>query len=252
MGEFPKAFVIGCPVCHFRSPQIHRYWLNLYQLFGSYDPVETTEGAFSDFIPSLQQQGFCGGNVTLPHKEEAYALAKKHDGKAMHIGTVNTLWLEKDVLYGGNTDAYGFACNLDDFAPGWERDTPFVIGAGGAASRAVLFVLKERSCRRIVLINRTRDRTDRLAGYFSRKIIVSDWQSVNDHIGHTELVVNITSLGMENHNHIWNDNLVIDFTRADPDVVVTDIVYTPLITPFLHQAQKAGLKTVDGIGMLLH
>lgn len=254
MAESPKAFVTGYPIRHSRSPQIHRYWLDLYKIAGSYEPVETTLQNFPRFIYSLKGQGFSGGNVTLPHKEQAYALAEKCDEVASYIGAVNTLWFENGILYGSNTDAYGFACNLDDFAPGWEKETALVIGAGGA-SRAVLFALKKRGYQQIILVNRTRARADHVAHHFGEGIIVADWQSVNDHIGRAELIINTTSLGMESHSQGQNDKNpepVINFAAANPDVVVTDIVYIPLMTPFLKQAQKAGLKTVDGIGMLLH
>lgn len=254
MAESPKAFVTGYPIHHSRSPQIHRYWLDLYKIAGSYEPVETTPQDFPLFIHSLKERGFSGGNVTLPHKGQAYALAEKCDEVASHIGAVNTLWFEDGILHGSNTDAYGFACNLDDFAPDWEKETALVIGAGGA-SRAVLFALKERGYQQIILVNRTRARADDVAHHFGKGIVVADWQSVNDHIGRAELIINTTSLGMESHSQGQNDNNpepVINFAAANPDVVVTDIVYIPLMTPFLKQAQKAGLKTVDGIGMLLH
>jgi len=251
MAEFPKIFVTGYPIRHSRSPQIHRYWLKLYQLEGSYDPIETTEETFPVFIRSLRKQGFCGGNITLPYKERAYFLAEECDKVAMDIGAVNTLWFEKGVLHGSNTDAYGFACNLDDFMSDWERNTALVIGAGGA-SRAVLFALKERGYKQIILVNRTRIRADRLANHFGKTVIAADWRYINDYINRAELIVNTASLGMENHSHDKNDSLTIDFTRANPNVVVTDIVYTPPVTSFLIHAQEAGLKTVDGIGMLLH
>ncbi|RCL02382.1 MAG: shikimate dehydrogenase [Candidatus Tokpelaia sp. JSC189] len=253
MSKIPKAFVTGYPIHQSRSPQIHSYWLDFYRISGSYDPVEITGEHFPFFIHSLKERGFSGGNVTLPYKEQAYALAEKCDEVASHIGAVNTLWFENGILHGGNTDAYGFACNLDDFAPGWEKDTALVIGAGGA-SRAVLFALKERGYQKIILINRTRGRADYLAQHFGRQIVVANWQSINNYIGEAELIVNTTSLGMKNHIHDQDENQqpVINFAAAKPDVVVTDLVYTPLMTPFLKQAQKTGLKTVDGIGMLLH
>lgn len=253
MAECPKAFVAGYPVCHSLSPRIHRYWLELYRLKGGYEAVELTRETFPAFVRSLAQQGFCGGNVTLPHKEKAFALAEKCDDTALQVKAVNTLWLEKGVLCGGNTDAYGFARNLDDFVPGWGGHTALVIGAGGA-SRAVIFVLKQRGYSRIILVNRTRARADSLAEDFGGQIAVADWQSVNKHVGQADLIVNTTALGMKNDGGegACDMSLPVDFTKARTDTVVADIIYTPLATPFLKQAGKAGLKTVDGIGMLLH
>ncbi|RCL00047.1 MAG: shikimate dehydrogenase [Candidatus Tokpelaia sp. JSC188] len=253
MARIPKAFVAGYPIYHSLSPKIHRYWLNFYRISGSYDSIEVTTEDFPSFIHSLKELGFAGGNVTLPHKEQAYALVKKCDEVANYIGAINTLWFDNGgILHGSNTDAYGFVCNLDDFSPGWEKETALVIGAGGA-SRAVLFSLKERGYQQIILINRTRARADRLARHFGQQIVAADWQYINDHIGEADLIVNTTSIGIENHNHNAKEQeSVINFSMAKSDVVVTDIVYTPLMTPFLNQAQKAGLKIVDGIGMLFH
>lgn len=251
MADFPKAFVTGFPVKHSRSPQIHRYWLKFYGLAGSYDPVEIAPDDFTRFIASLTENGFCGGNVTLPHKEQAFQCADRRDGVADRIGAVNTLWFEKDVLCGSNTDAYGFARNLDDFAPGWEGETALVIGGGGA-SRAVIYALKERGFQRIIIANRTRARADLLAEHFGANVEVVDWHLMNTYVADSDLIVNTTSLGLENHTGIEDAVMPINLTSAKADVVINDIVYTPLNTPFLKEARKAGLKTVDGIGMLLH
>jgi len=151
MVDYPKAFVTGYPISHSCSPQVHRYWLRLYKLEGWYEPVEITVEHFPTFIQSLQERKYCGGNVTLPHKERAFTLAARCDRTATCIGSVNTLWFEEDVLCGSNTDAYGFICNLNDCAPGWIRNTAIVIGAGGAAC-AILFALKEQGFRFLLRI----------------------------------------------------------------------------------------------------
>lgn len=244
-----RAFVTGYPITHSRSPLIHRYWLKTYNLEGSYDPIEIAPENYAEFIHSLKAHGFCGGNVTLPHKEKTLQLAQKHDSVAANIGAANTLWFEGDVLCAGNTDAYGFAANLDDFAPGWAGGTALVLGAGGAA-RAIIYALKQRHFERIIVINRTKARAEHLAEYFG--VDVGDWSSVNSFIRQVDLVVNTTPLGMESHIDKQVDQLFIDFSLAKPEALVTDIVYTPLITPVLAQAKAAGLKTVDGLGMLLH
>lgn len=244
-----RAFVTGYPITHSRSPLIHRYWLKVYGLEGSYDPIEIVPENYSEFIRSLSKRGLCGGNVTLPYKEETFLLAHKRDDVATGIGAVNTLWFEGETLCASNTDAYGFAANLDDFAPGWAGGTALVLGAGGAA-RAVVYALKQRQFDRIILLNRTKSRAVHLAERFG--IDVGDWSAVNSLVHQADLVVNTTSLGMENHLSQSTDRLFIDFSSAKPKALVTDLIYTPLETPILLAAKAAGLKTVDGLGMLLH
>lgn len=249
--QSPRAFVTGYPIHHSRSPQIHRIWLKRYGLAGQYDPIEVTPADFPDFISSIRAKGFCGGNVTLPHKQEAYRLAEKKDSVATVIGAANTLWFENDRLCASNTDGYGFAANLDDFAPGWEGGVALVIGAGGA-SRAIIYTLKQRGFDRIYLVNRTKTRSDELAQYFGEPVLSYSWDKMNSLVSEVDFIVNTTSLGMESQLEDKKNEAFIDLNSAKPSVLVTDIVYTPLQTPILVEAKKLGLKTVDGIGMLLH
>lgn len=138
-----KAFIIGHPVAHSRSPLIHGWWLKKLGIAGSYERIDLAPDEVGTFIRDLPASGFAGGNVTIPHKEAAYRLADRRDEAAELIGAVNTLWLEDGLVIGGNTDATGFSANLDSGAPGWrEASAALVLGAGGAA-RAVLFALKQ-------------------------------------------------------------------------------------------------------------
>ncbi|MEM8744063.1 MAG: shikimate dehydrogenase, partial [Pseudomonadota bacterium] len=182
------------------------------------------------------------------HKEQALALADHADDAARAIGAANTLWFEDGKLHASNTDAYGFLKNLDQDAPGWDRNphSALVLGAGGAA-RAVLFGLLSRGFDDIRLCNRTRERAEDLARHFGAGIKVVDWDDRDAQIGGCALIVNTTSLGMTG-----SPPLEIDLTGADADTVVTDLVYVPLETPLLAQARARGLRVVDGLGMLLH
>ncbi|UXN06320.1 shikimate dehydrogenase [Bartonella sp. HY761] len=250
MRELSKAFVTGYPIKHSRSPQIHRHWLKSHEIEGSYDPFEVAPDNFKDFIKNLRQSGFSGGNVTIPHKEMAHDLVDRRDDLANEIGAANTLWFEGDVLWGSNSDSYGFAKNLDDFVDDWAGNCALVIGAGGA-SRAIIHALRERGFKKIMLSNRTKSRAENLMVHFNNDVDVIEWQDMNDHVQAADLIVNTTSLGLENHQQDANF-MPIDFKQARRDVIINDIVYTPLNTPFLKAAAQEGLKTVDGIGMLLH
>ncbi|WP_330169355.1 shikimate dehydrogenase [Bartonella grahamii] len=248
--NYPRAFVVGSPIHHSKSPKIHNFWLKQYGLQGEYLAQEVTSEEFSHFIASLQKIGFCGGNVTLPYKQEAFRLADYKDERATMIGAVNTLWYEGDKLCATNSDAYGFSANLDDFASDWGGETALVFGAGGAA-RAIIYALKKRGFKQIYLINRTKQRADNLAQHFGKSIKVYDWHKIHEILHQADLIVNTTSIGIKNPEE-KSASFFCDFSKAKKTALVTDIIYTPLITPFLQQAKACDLKTVDGLGMLLH
>jgi shikimate dehydrogenase len=242
-----RAFVIGDPVSHSRSPLIHNHWLKNYGISGSYEAIHVKQDELPRFLASISANGFAGGNVTLPHKGAILAAVPGHDKTAAEIGAANTLWLEGALLRATNTDAFGFMQNLDDQAAGWDiRKTALVLGAGGAA-RAVLHALLSRGFEDIRVANRTRARGEELAARLGPKLSAHAFTNLDELAATADFIVNTTSLGMKGEGAI-----PLDFKKVRSDVIVTDIVYVPLITPFLAAANRAGLKTVDGLGMLLH
>lgn len=243
-----RAFVIGHPVAHSRSPLIHGYWLKHYGIDGSYEAIDVAPHALPDFFERLREGEFAGGNVTIPHKELAFSLCDERGPFADVTGAVNTLVLRGDAIEGSNTDYPGFLGNLDHHAPGWDKglEEAIVLGAGGAA-RAILAALKSREIGRIHLLNRTVDKAEALAIEMAGRI---DWGALHefaDRAPGARLVVNTSAVGMKGTSF---DGLKLEALPAD--ALVTDIVYTPLITPLLAAARARGLKTVDGLGMLLH
>ena len=243
-----RACIIGHPVAHSRSPMIHGHWLSTLGIAGVYDRQDLPPTGFEAFVKSLAAQGYVGGNVTVPHKEAAFAAADHVDETARAIGAVNTLWLEGDRLHATNTDAHGFIANLDQTVPGWDRTCrdAVVFGAGGSA-RAVLHGLLTRGVDRVSVVNRTRDRAQTLADHFGSRIAVVHPNDAISVLGAADLVVNTTSLGMKG-----NPPLDLDLSLVDEATIFADLVYVPLETPFLAAAKARGNRTVDGLGMLLH
>lgn len=242
-----RAFVAGHPIGHSRSPLIHGTWLERHRIAGSYTAVDVAPEDFADLLDAVRTGYWAGGNVTIPHKEAAFAGVDRRNEAAEAIGAVNTIWVEDGKLIGANTDAYGFAANLDDGLKGWrDGDFALVLGAGGAG-RAVIYALQEAGYRRIAIVNRTVSRASSLAGLFGDIASAHGWEEAETLLRDADLVVNTTSLGMKGQ-----PELRIDLHRARPDTLATDIVYVPLQTPFLAGAAQAGLKTCDGLGMLLH
>lgn len=242
-----KAFVTGHPVAHSRSPKIHDYWLATYGIDGSYRAIDVVPDDFAEFVKTLEANGYRGGNVTIPHKEAAFALVPYRDGAAEQIGAVNTLWFENGDLWGGNTDAHGFAANLDEFAPGWAANSPAVVLGAGGASRAVIHALKQRGVGDIRIVNRTLARAQELSRRFGAGVSAHGMAATSELLADAGLLVNTTALGMHG-----NEALAADPARLPDHAIVTDIVYVPLETPLLAAAKARGLKTVDGLGMLLH
>lgn len=247
--RIPLAGVIGSPVAHSKSPRLHNYWLSRYGLPGHYVPMDISQEDLPRALEMLPRLGFVGANVTIPHKETVLGLADLVTDRAALIGAANTLIFRSDgKLHADNTDGYGFIENLRQGAPGWQAASgpAAVLGAGGAA-RAVIASLIEVGVPEIRLANRTRARAEALRAEFGAKVQVCDWVQAGNMIEGAALVVNTTSLGM-----VGKPELRVPLDGLSPRAVVTDLVYAPLRTRLLDEAQKAGCVTVDGLGMLLH
>ncbi|WP_136657976.1 shikimate dehydrogenase [Nitratireductor sp. XY-223] len=249
MAETIRAFVTGHPIGHSRSPMIHGHWLREAGIDGSYEAVDVAPQDFADFLKSVADgsSGFTGGNVTIPHKRAAFELADHADAIATELGAANTLWREDGRLMATNTDGYGFCANLDQWSPGWvDADTAVILGAGGA-SRAIIQTVRDRGVSNIHIVNRTVERAVELADRFGAGIRAHGLGALNEVTAGAGLFVNTSALGMEG-----TQVPEIDFSGMSKGAVVTDIVYTPLVTPILRMARSQGLQVVDGLGMLLH
>lgn len=247
-----KAFVIGHPITHSRSPLIHGHWLKVYGIDGSYEAIDVAPEDLPGFLDRIRSGEFVGGNVTVPLKELAFELVDFSDLDTVHLGAFNTLEQQRTAdgieVYGSNTDLYGFLANLDQQAPGWDTavENAIVLGAGGAA-RAVAAGLALRIPGRIQVLNRSPDRAVALAADLRRRIEGNGLAAFGRLAPQSQLVVNTTTIGMHGTRF---DRL--DLGLLPKSALVTDIVYVPLETPLLAEARALGLRTVDGLGMLLH
>jgi shikimate dehydrogenase len=240
------ACVIGWPIGHSRSPLIHNYWLKQYGIAGEYRREAVPPEQFASFVQSLAARGYVGANVTVPHKEAALALSRPDD-RALAVGAANTLWFDGG-LRSTNTDVEGFLDNLDACASDWHRDLrkSVVLGAGGAA-RAVVYGLLGRGVPHIVVVNRTAERAKALQQKFGTRVATAPWDERHTALADAGLLVNTTTLGMNGQ-----PALDIDPATLPGHAVVADLVYVPLVTPLIRDAKAHGLRTADGIGMLLH
>jgi len=247
--KIPLAGVIGHPIAHSRSPQLHGHWLRKYAIKGHYVPMDIAPQDLESTIQMLPKMGFVGLNVTLPHKEAVLELADLVTDRAKLIGAANTLIFRKDgKIHADNTDGYGFMQNLLQSAPKWnpQAGPAMVLGAGGAA-RAVLASFIDIGVPEILLTNRTRERAEQLKADFGDKITVVDWVQAGNAMEGVNAVINTTSLGM-----VGKPEMRVPLDALAPGMLVSDLVYSPLQTKLLRAATDAGATAVDGLGMLLH
>ncbi len=244
-GKARKAGVLGWPVAHSRSPRLHGWWLARHGIDGAYLPLPVRPERFATAVRALADLGFAGANVTIPHKEAAYALCDVVDQVAKRAGSVNTLVFDADGrIHGTSTDGYGFLESVREQAPGWAAaDGPAVILGAGGAVRAVAAALLDAGCPRLILVNRTPARAEALARDLGGPVEVAATAPLEE----ASLLVNGTSLGMAGE-----PPLEIDLAPLPVTAVVADMVYVPLETPLLAAARARGLRGVDGLGMLLH
>jgi shikimate dehydrogenase len=247
MNDDKKAVcIIAWPAGHSRSPLIHNYWAKKYNLNAEYRREAVPPEKLVEFVTHLRDHGYIGANVTVPHKQAVLAITVP-DERARAVGAANCLWYAGDTLRSTNTDVEGFLGNLDAVAPGWDRglESAMVLGAGGGA-HAVVFGLIQRGVERIYVVNRTRSHAESLKKQLGSRVHIAGWSETTGLLGGVGLLVNTTTLGM-----VGQPPLEINL-RCPGSVVVADLVYAPLETGLLKLARERGLRTADGLGMLLH
>jgi shikimate dehydrogenase len=245
-GAAKLAGVAGWPIAHSLSPALHGYWIAEHKLDAAYLPLAIKPEDFAEAFRALPKAGFRGFNVTLPHKEAAFALVDTHDDAARATGAVNTVVFENGGSLGRNTDAYGFTQLLaEKGVVRLDGVGAVVLGAGGA-SRAVIASLLSLGAD-VVLVNRTLDKAQALAARFGARVKALSWMELPAALARAGVLVNTTSLGMKGQ-----PALDVDLAPLPSHSTVVDIVYRPLETSLLARAKARGLKAVDGLGMLLH
>lgn len=248
--------VMGAPVEHSRSPQMHNAALAKAGLDYVYVPFHVHPGDIARALEGFKALNVVGINVTLPHKEAVLPYLTSISREAALIGAVNTLSFRDGEIHGDNTDAEGFLRALqetegDDGEHGLFREV-VVLGAGGAA-RAVVVALALAGAKRILIANRTTTKAVALAEEMQQKTNVTMHGvgltdvRVDEAVRNSTILVNTATASMD-----AAAPLLIDNTVLSPHTFVYDIVYTPPVTPLMHAAAERGCKTLGGMGMLIH
>jgi shikimate dehydrogenase len=243
-----KACVIGWPITHSRSPLIHNYWLKQHSIAGSYERRAIPPEGLTEFLTGLHKHGFIGCNVTLPHKEAAVAIIQHPDQSVKAIGALNTIYLRNGETHATSTDGHGFFLNLlaqfANFSLSQKNIT--ILGAGGAA-KALVEMLSHEHIKNLTIVNRTLDRAQQIQSTFAIPIKIEVPQNLPLILSETDLLINTTSQGM-----VGQPELEIDLSSLPSYSIVADLVYVPLKTKLLRDAEARGLRVLPGLGMLLH
>lgn len=243
-----KACVIGWPIKHSRSPIIHNYWLKQLEIDGLYESVAVEPKNLHGFIRNLENNGYRGCNVTIPHKEAAAAAVDEFDTIVAQTGSLNTVYIRDKKIFGTSTDGDGFFNNIIFQYPDCiiQDKTIFVIGAGGSA-KAICQKLISAKVKTIYVLNRTVGRALELQENFGKTIHVVQPADIQERLKISDLLINTTSQGMAGQ-----PPLDFNIDNLPNQAIVADIVYVPLKTKLIENAQARNLKTVTGLGMLLH
>lgn len=245
-----KLYVIGNPVKHSMSPQIHNMWLKFHKINAHYDVLEIKESKLPELVEKMRKDELIGFNITLPYKTVILKYIDQLDESANISGSVNTVYKYKNRIFGGNTDGIGFVKTL-------EKDLPrrlkiknfFIIGSGGA-SRGIVFSLCKKNIGKLLLTNRSVQNARLLIEDVKKKIgfnkiYLHSWE--NKHIPEEfNMVVNTTSVGLKK-----GEDIDINFDNLRKTSIIYDIIYNPLETEFLKKANSKHLNTFNGISMLV-
>ena len=245
-----KALVIGKPIKHSLSPKLHNYWLKEKEIEGEYLAEEVDSEKLEEFILNLQKRNISGINITIPHKEKAYEIVKKHGNLselAKKIEAINTIYFKDGKMYGDNTDYFGFVENLKIKAQDKkiEEKKYLIIGAGGAA-KAIIAGLLANSDNKIIIVNRSQEKLQKLKQKYGEKIDIGNLEDLEEKINKAEIIVNTSSMGLNGENEI-----ILNHAKINQGKIFYDIVYKPEITKFLKDAKTENQKIVTGIGMLI-
>lgn len=246
-----KILVIGNPIKHSKSPDIHNIWLKNKNIKVYYDKLKVNKGELKNLIEKVRSETLIGLNITVPYKKDIITYLDLLEEDSINSGAVNTIYKKNSKIIGANTDGNGFLNSVKNDACFSinKNSNIFVIGAGGAA-RGIIFSLINKNINKIYITNRTLLKKKELINNIKTKInfknlIIQDWKRKNIP-NDVDLVVNTSSFGMKK-----NEKLDFDFSKCKKNLLVYDIIYSPKETYFLKIAKSNGFKIQNGMGMLI-
>jgi shikimate dehydrogenase len=245
-----RIYLFGYPLGHSISPTMQNAALAACDLDNwVYEKIALPPEKMKEMITSLRAQDCVGANVTIPYKQSIIPFLDELSSTAKDIGAVNTIVKRDGKLIGENTDAMGFLLPLLKRNINLHNARVFVLGAGGAAS-AVTFALAKENIGHLTIANRTVARAVKLAdGLYKMfpqlEIAVNEWESLDN----ANIVINASAIGMMPY---VEDSPLAENRTVPSEATVVDLVYNPLVTKFLKDAEKAKAKCIGGLEMLIY
>ncbi|WP_275262655.1 shikimate dehydrogenase [Paenibacillus tepidiphilus] len=242
--------VMGDPIAHSKSPVMHMAALQALGIPGAYVPLHIVPERLAEAVQAVRVLGFRGVNVTIPHKVAVMPYLDKLDASALSVGAVNTIVNDSGVLTGYNTDGIGYVRSLkSELAPDLNGARIVVLGAGGAARGIVTALLQERP-EQIVIANRTKDKAEELAEACRSAVTVTGiaLEQAAEAVSQADIIINTTSVGMAPHL----DGMPLEPSLLRPGQIVSDLIYNPLNTRLLKEAERIGCRIHGGLGMFVY
>ena len=232
--------VIGNPIGHSLSPDLHNYWLRENNIDAVYDKIKLEKKEIKDFINKIKQQKINGCNVTVPFKKDVIPFLDKLSQEAEHTQSVNTISFENGFLVGHNTDIVGFQKSIQLSNYSIKNKKIFILGAGGVVP-SIIFALNKMEVSKIIISNRTKKNAENLKDQF-KNIDIVDWGRSPEY----DVIINATSLGLN------NESINLDFSNNLNNKLFYDVIYNPRETNFLKEAKKFGHKVENGKLMFVY
>jgi shikimate dehydrogenase len=236
-----KYLVIGNPIEHSQSPQLHNYWIKKNNINGIYEKQLFHKHELKDLIFKVKEKKINGINITVPFKKEIIPYLDELSPEAKLTGSVNTINLVKEKVVGYNTDITGFEFAIKDINFDLNKKKVLILGAGGVVS-SIIFALNKMRISEVTITNRTREKAENLKDIF-RNLKIVDWGV----IPYFDVIINATSLGLHD-----SENIDLDFSKVGKNKLFYDVIYNPKETNFLKKAKAMGNMTENGKRMFIY
>lgn len=241
--------VIGNPIEHSLSPLMHNTWMTVEERDATYLPLHVLPENLEQAFTGMKVLGISGFNITIPHKETILPLLDELDPLAKKMGAVNTVVrLENGQYKGYNTDGLGFVKSLEDAVGTQHKNKRLLIIGAGGASRGICFALVQEGYTNIAIANRTVSKAQAICNELDTNAEALSLDEAATQLGEFDIIVQTTSAGL-NHSEFA---LPLSLENLSKTAIVADIVYNPLMTPFLAQSKEKGATVVTGLGMFIH
>ncbi len=236
-----KFLVIGNPISHSLSPELHNYWIKQNSIDAIYGKKKTNDFELENIILDVKKQIITGVNVTVPFKKTIIPYLDELSEESKITQSVNTIYLQNKKVIGHNTDIEGFENAMKKINFNFDNKKVFILGAGGVVPSIIYTLIKMRSSE-IMISNRTENKALEIKNIFNNIKLVKWGEMPN-----FDVIINATSLGL---NH--NDKIILDFSKAGKNKLFYDVIYNPIETNFLKIGKNLGNRSENGKLMFIY